>query len=96
MDKQRLIITGETTPSLQRFVKLRHDQGRDRWILLAPERILTPDAIAVEVLNLCDGEQSVNQISTHLSATYNAPVEVIEKDIITMLQDLADKGYISS
>lgn len=96
MNKQRLIIESQTTPALQRFVKLRHDKGRDRWIILAPERILTPDAIAVEVLKLCNGNDSIANIAAQLAQTYNAPQEVIEKDIITMLQELSDKGYITS
>lgn len=96
MNKQRLLIEGQSSPALQRFVKLRHDKGRDRWIILAPERILTPDAIAVEVLNLCDGRKTVATISAELAETYHAPVETIEKDVITMLQDLADKGYLTS
>ena len=94
--RERLLISAETTPALQNFVKLRHDKGRDRWIILAPERILTPDAIAVTVLNLCDGKKTIAEISSELAENYNAPVEVIEKDITNMLQDLADKGYIRS
>ena len=96
MNRERLIVETNTTPALSRFVKLRHDKGRDRWIILAPERILTPDAIAVEVLNLCDGDKTVGDISNQLAQTYKAPVDVIEKDVIVMLQDLADKGYLVS
>ena len=96
MNRERLIVETNTTPALPRFVKLRHDKGRDRWIMLAPERILTPDAIAVEVLNLCDGDKTVGDISNQLAQTYKAPVDVIEKDVIVMLQDLADKGYLVS
>ncbi len=96
MNKQRLIVESTTTPALQRFVKLRHDKGRDRWIILAPERILTPDAIAVEVLKLCDGRATVANIAEELGNNYDAPVELIEKDITTMLQELSDKGYLTS
>lgn len=96
MNRERLIVETNTTPALPRFVKLRHDKGRDRWIMLAPERILTPDAIAVEVLNLCNGDKTVGEISNQLAQTYKAPIDVIEKDVIVMLQDLADKGYLVS
>lgn len=96
MERQRLIINSDTMPMLPRFVKLRHDKGRDRWIMLAPERILTPDEIAVEVLMLLDGETTISEISTELAKKYNASEDVIEKDITTMLQDLADKGFITS
>jgi pyrroloquinoline quinone biosynthesis protein D len=96
MTRERLIVESKTTPVLPRFVKLRHDKGRDRWIMLAPERILTPDAIAVEVLQLCDGERTVAEIAAQLAETYEAPLEVIEKDITTMLQGLSDKGFLTS
>ena len=96
MNRERLIIESETTPILHRYIKLRHDAGRDRWVMLAPERVLTPDEIAVEVLQLCDGQKTVATIATELAKNYNAPVEVIEKDITTMLQDLSDKGYLTS
>ena len=39
----RLIVIQETRPYLPAYLKLRHDAGRGRWVLLAPERILMPD-----------------------------------------------------
>ncbi|MCG8561181.1 MAG: pyrroloquinoline quinone biosynthesis peptide chaperone PqqD [Hyphomicrobiales bacterium] len=94
--RQRLIIDGQSRPALPRHVKLRHDAGRDRWVMLAPERILTPDEIAVEVLRLCDGERSIEDIAARLALDYNAPAEAIAGDVIALLQDMADKGYIKA
>ena len=94
--RQRLVIGTDSRPALPRYVKLRHDAGRDRWIMLAPERVLTPDAIAVEVLELCDGERTVAEVAELLAADYNAPAEAIAADIVALLQDLADKGYIKA
>ena len=90
----RLIVDGNTKPVMPRYLKLRHDAGRDRWVLLAPERILTPDQVAVSVLQLCDGERTVEDIAANLAKEYSAPADVIAKDVIELLQDLADKGYI--
>jgi len=90
----RLIVDRATKPSMPRYLKLRHDAGRDRWVLLAPERILTPDAIAVTVLKLCDGERTVDDIAAKLAEEYSAPADVIATDVVELLQDLADKGYI--
>ena len=95
-ERQRAIIDAESRPALPRFVKLQHDKGRDRWVLLAPERILTPDEIAVAVLKLCDGERSVDNIATELAEEYDAPVGEIRTDIIDLVQNLADKGYLKS
>jgi len=90
----RLIVDQQTRPYLPSYLKLRHDAGRGRWVLLAPERILTPDETAVAVLKLCDGERTVEEIAKALAAEYAAPVEVIKADIRELLQGLADKGYV--
>ncbi len=79
---------------LPRHVKLRRDEGRDRWVLLAPERVLTPDDIAVEVLKLCNGTQSIEAIAATLAETYEAPQAQIRADVMELLQDLADRGYV--
>ncbi|HEU4476108.1 MAG TPA: pyrroloquinoline quinone biosynthesis peptide chaperone PqqD [Methyloceanibacter sp.] len=90
----RLIVVTETRPQLPTYLKLRHDAGRGRWILLAPERVLTPDETAVAVLKLCDGEKTVEDIVQALAKEYSAPADVIRTDVIELLQGLADKGYI--
>ena len=78
------------------YLKLRHDAGRGRWVLLAPERMLTPDETAVAVLKLCDGKRSVEDIAAALAKDYAAPVDVIRNDVLELLQGLADKGYIKA
>lgn len=90
----RLIVGRETRPQLPTYLKLRHDAGRGRWILLAPERVLTPDETAVAVLKLCDGRRTVEEIVEALAKDYSAPADVIRSDVIELLQGLADKGYI--
>lgn len=90
----RLIVGHETRPYLPPYLKLRHDAGRDRWVLLAPERILSPDQTAVAVLKLCDGKRTVKEIAAALAKEYSAPADVIEADVLDLLQGLADKGYV--
>lgn len=90
----RLIVERDTKPHMPPYLKLRHDAGRDRWVLLAPERILSPDQIAVAVLQLCDGQRTVEDIAGKLAKEYSAPVDVITSDVVDLLQGLADKGYI--
>lgn len=94
--RTRAIITGSSRPSIPRYVKMRHDAGRGRWVILAPERVFNPDDIAVAVLKQCDGKRSVSEIAADLAAEYQAPSDVILKDIVEMLQDLADKGVIEA
>jgi pyrroloquinoline quinone biosynthesis protein D len=90
----RLIVGRETRPKMPPYLKLRHDAGRGRWVLLAPERILSPDQTAVAVLQLCDGQRTVEKIAAKLAEQYSASADVIEADVLELLQDLADKGYI--
>ena len=90
----RLIVGRETKPHMPTYLKLRHDARRDRWILLAPERVLTPDQTAVDVLKLCDGKRTVDEIVAVLAKEYSAPSDVIRADVLDLLQGLADKGYV--
>jgi len=93
---QRMIIGPASVPRLPRHIKMRHDTARARWLILAPERVFTPDPIAVAVLQLCDGSRSVSTIAGELAQAYEAPVERILADIVPMLQDLADKGVVTA
>ena len=90
----RLIVGRETRPHMPPYLKLRHDAGRGRWILLAPERILSPDQTAVAVLQLCDGKRTVEEIAAKLAEEYSAHADAIVVDVVDLLQGLADKGYI--
>jgi len=57
--------------------------------------VLAPDDIAVEVLQLCNGVRSVEQIIDQLAEKYTADRGAIGADVIAMLQDLADKGFLT-
>ncbi len=92
----RTIISPASKPALPRHIKLRHDAARGRWLILAPERVFDPDEIAVAVLKLCDGQRSVSDISEQLARDYNAPASEILGDVVTMLQDLSDRGVVKA
>jgi pyrroloquinoline quinone biosynthesis protein D len=92
----RNISVSETSrPVLPRHAKLKFDETRQVWVILAPERVLAPDEIAVEVLKFCDGVRSVAEIVDLLAAKYAAERSAIAADVIAMLQDLADKGFLT-
>lgn len=93
--RQRAIISAASKPHLSRSFKLQHDKARDRWIIQGPERVFSPDAVAVAVLRLCDGRRTVAEVAADLALRYTAPKEQILADIVSMLQDLADKGVVS-
>lgn len=87
-------VTPQSCPILPTYVKLHNDKARDRWVLLAPERVLEPDDTALEIIRLCDGKTSVTAIAEELGRRYEAPAEQIQGDITAMLQDLLDKRFL--
>ncbi|WP_441240954.1 pyrroloquinoline quinone biosynthesis peptide chaperone PqqD [Tardiphaga sp. 768_D3_N2_1] len=92
---RRMSVSEASKPVLPRHARLKFDETRQRWVILAPERVLAPDDIAVEILQLCDGDRSVADIIDLLVAKYAAPRDDIGADVIAMLQDLADKGFLT-
>ena len=88
-------VSEASRPLLPRHAKLKFDETRQRWVILAPERVLAPDEIAVEVLQLCDGVRSVEAMIDQLAEKYTAERDAIATDVVAMLQDLADKGFLT-
>ena len=83
-----------TPPSFNRGFRLRHDEVRGSWVVLAPERLFMLDGPAVEVLKLVDGARTVPEIVDELAVRFAAPREVIARDVDAMLRDMSDKGAI--
>jgi pyrroloquinoline quinone biosynthesis protein D len=81
------------TPRLPRGVRLRHDKVRNRWVLLAPERIFEVDDIGVEILKRCDG-RSLNTLLDDLAKAFDAKVEDIRGDVEMFLKDFALKRVV--
>jgi pyrroloquinoline quinone biosynthesis protein D len=89
-------IDSQARPRLPRGVRLKHDEVRGRWTLLAPERIFEIDSTAATVLGLCDGERDLAAIVAELALRYNAPAGAIEKDVVAMLADLKAKKVLEA
>ena len=89
-----LKINESIIPRFPKHVRFRFNKARKEWVILAPERLVKLDPIAVEILQLVDGERSVKNIAIELSNKFKAPRETIITDVIEMLQNLSDKGFI--
>ncbi len=72
MRSRNISVSEASRPVLPRHARLKFDETRQRWVILAPERVLAPDEIAVEVLQLCDGVRSVAAIIDQLAEKYAA------------------------
>ncbi|MEE2694333.1 MAG: pyrroloquinoline quinone biosynthesis peptide chaperone PqqD [Pseudomonadota bacterium] len=94
---ERTIVSSEIVLKLPRHAKLRFDKARDKWIILAPERVFELDEIAYEVISRCDGERTVTDVVNELCLKFDqVDREVIMNDVVGMLQNLADKGFVVS
>ncbi len=89
-----MIISEASCSSLAPHVVLKRDEARSRWVILAPERVLVPDETAAEIVGMTDGQATVAEIVDRLAVKYNAPRDEIAVDVLEMLQDLADQGYL--
>ncbi len=91
-----MTVALDSRPRLPRGVRMRRDEARGRWTLLAPERIFEIDDVAAAVLGLCDGERELSAIVDELAERYKAPRDLIEKDVVAMLQDLQSKRVLDA
>lgn len=87
-------MTPEEIPALPRGVRLHHDRVRDAWVLLAPERAITLDAIGHAILSEVDGTRSFGEITQALAARYNAPPEQIAGDSAGFLDALRARRFL--
>lgn len=90
----RPIVDEAKRPRFAPHMRFKFDARRDRWVILAPERMLLPDDIAVEVLQRCTGKTQVAEIVDEFTTLFEAPRDEISTDVISVLQDLADKGVL--
>ena len=90
------MLTASAVPRLARGMRLQEDRARGRWVVMAPERMFIPDETALEVLRLVDGARSLDAIADLLATRFAAPREEILADILAMLDELAEKGVVTS
>ena len=81
-------------PAFAAGAKFRFDTLRQKWVILAPERMFLPDEPAIEILKLVDGARCLGVIIDDLAVRFDAPRAQIAGDVVTMLRELADKGVV--
>ena len=90
-------ITADTRPKLAAKARLRWDRQASRHLLLYPERGLVLNPTAADVVQLCTGANTVSAIVDQLSAKYAPqPRDDVEREILTLLRRLAERGLIRS
>ena len=81
-----------TRPSLVTGARLRYDEVRQEHVLLIPEGVVRLNPSAAEVLELCDGERSLDDIVGALSARYEGAD--VRDDILELVDAMAQRGLV--
>ncbi|GLS29030.1 pyrroloquinoline quinone biosynthesis protein D [Mesorhizobium albiziae] len=89
--RERALVLLDSTPSLPRHVRIQFDPVRQAYAVLSPERVFWPDEISLDILRRCDGRTSVGAMIADLTAEYDAPEDEVAGDIMTFLQEWADR-----
>jgi coenzyme PQQ biosynthesis protein PqqD len=81
--------------ALPPWVRLHFDRVRDRWVLLAPERVLFPCATSVTIIERLGEGRDLGELAGALADEFEAPRDTISADVRRMLQGLADQGFLA-
>jgi pyrroloquinoline quinone biosynthesis protein D len=81
-----------TRPRLATGVRLQYDEVREEHLLLVPEGVVRLNPTAAEVLELCDGERSLDDIVGALAARYDGAD--LGDDVRGLVRAMAEKGLV--
>lgn len=80
-----------TRPRLVTGARLQYDDVREEHLLLVPEGVVRLNPTAAAVLELCDGERSVEEIVGALSARYEG---ASSDDVQGLVDGLTQRGLV--
>ena len=81
-----------TRPRLVTGARLRYDEVREEHLLLIPEGAVRLNPTAAQVLELCDGERSLDDIVGALSARYDGAD--VRDDVVELVDGMAQRGLV--
>jgi pyrroloquinoline quinone biosynthesis protein D len=77
---------------LARRVRLKNDAVRNRLVLLAPEAVIELNPQGAEVLSLCDGTRTEEQITEEMARRYER--SDVAADIRVFLERVLRRGWV--
>jgi pyrroloquinoline quinone biosynthesis protein D len=81
-----------TRPRLAVGTRLSYDDVREEHLLLIPEGAVRLNPTAAEVLELCDGERSLDDIVGALSDRYDGAD--LRADVVELVDAMTQKGLL--
>ena len=82
-------------PALGRGVRLSNKPPHGP-VLLAPERGFLLNETAFAVVSLIDGDSTIDDIVAELTRTFAAVPAVVRQDVVSLVQELAERRLIVS
>ena len=80
------------SPRLVTGARLRYDEVREEHLLLIPEGAVRLNPTAAEVLELCDGERSLEDIVGALLERYQGAD--VREDVVELVDAMAQRGLV--
>ncbi len=81
-----------TRPRLVTGARLRYDEVREEHVLLIPEGVVRLNPTAAAVLELCDGERSIDEIVGALSTRYEGTD--LRDNVQGLVDGLTQRGLV--
>jgi pyrroloquinoline quinone biosynthesis protein D len=81
-----------TRPRLVTGARLQYDEVREEHVLLVPEGVVRLNPTAAAVLELCDGERSLDEIVGALSERYDGAD--LRDDVHGLVEGMTQRGLV--
>lgn len=87
------MVEATAKPRLWRLARLDFDKVRQRRVLLYPEGAMFINETGAAILELCNGQRTVDQIAATLGERYGADVHA---DVVEYLTDMARRDLVTT
>jgi pyrroloquinoline quinone biosynthesis protein D len=88
-------LSRASRPRLATKARLKWDRHANQHMLLYPERGLLLNDSAAAILQLCDGQSTVEQIARTLAEKSGGAAPKIEADVLTFVATMLERGLVA-
>lgn len=87
-------VPPEARPRLAARARLRPDAPSGKLALLAPESVMLLNESSAAIVELCDGNRTVDGIAEALALRFSAPRARVLEDVTAYLGRLVERGLV--
>lgn len=87
------MIAPQTVLKISRKFRLQWEESQQKYVLLYAEGMVQLNESAAEILQLCDGQRSVQDIINTLQAKFND--QNLQSDVLIFLAEAVDKRWLT-